>query len=139
MTMSGVEPMTIHATPEALQAYQYRLARTRLELEKMQQKLDERKAAADASSKRKNNLSRRLGSSANNGEGHRRSRARFENIPEVELENPIQNLDMSFMSRDTRGNIIPKTPEAGYMAAQLSYWHPNLRQGTLASHYIRWP
>jgi hypothetical protein len=25
---------------------------------------------------------------------------------------------MSFMSIDTRGNIIPKTPEAGYMATQ---------------------
>jgi hypothetical protein len=30
----------------------------------------------------------------------------------------VQNLDMSFMSIDTRGNIIPKTPEAGYMATQ---------------------
>src|SRR3954454_12773215 len=29
----------------------------------------------------------------------------------------VQNLDMSFMTVDTRGNIIPKTPEAGYMAA----------------------
>jgi hypothetical protein len=34
-------------------------------------------------------------------------------IPEKEWENLIQNLDMSFMSIDTRGHIIPKTPEAG--------------------------
>jgi hypothetical protein len=116
--MSAVEPMTIQATPEALQAYQYRLARTGRELEKMRQKLDQRKAAADASSERRNNLSRRSGSSANNGEGHRRrSRSRLENIPVGEWENLIQNLDMSFMSIDTRGNIIPKTPEVGYMAA----------------------
>jgi hypothetical protein len=31
-------------------------------------------------------------------------------IPEEERENLIQNLDMSFMSIDTRRNIIPKTP-----------------------------
>jgi hypothetical protein len=39
-------------------------------------------------------------------------------IPEGEREHLIQNLDMSFMSIDTRGNIIPKTSEAGYMATQ---------------------
>jgi hypothetical protein len=38
-------------------------------------------------------------------------------IPEAGRKNLVQNLDMSFMSIDTRGNIIPKTPEAGYMAA----------------------
>jgi hypothetical protein len=37
-------------------------------------------------------------------------------VCEHERENLIQNLDMSFMSIDTRGHIIPKTPEAGYMA-----------------------
>jgi hypothetical protein len=39
-------------------------------------------------------------------------------MPEGEWENLIQNPDMSFMSIGTRGNIIPKTPEAGYMVAQ---------------------
>jgi hypothetical protein len=73
------------------------------ELEKMRQKLDGRKDAADASSERTNNLSHRSGRSANNGEGHRRRpRSRLENIPEVERENLIQNLDMSFMSIYTR-------------------------------------
>jgi hypothetical protein len=42
----------------------------------------------------------------------------LQNIPEAERENLVQNLDMSFMSIDTRGNIIPKTPEAGYLATQ---------------------
>ena len=44
--------------------------------------------------------------------------SRLQNIPEAERGNIIQNLDMSFMSIDERGNIIPKTPEAGYMATQ---------------------
>jgi hypothetical protein len=39
-------------------------------------------------------------------------------MPEADRENLVQNLDMSFMSIDTRGNIIPKTPEAGYMVTQ---------------------
>jgi hypothetical protein len=70
--MSGADPMTVQATPEALQAYQYRLARTGRDLEKIKQKLDQRKVTADASSERRNNLSRRSGSSANNVEGNRR-------------------------------------------------------------------
>jgi hypothetical protein len=37
-------------------------------------------------------------------------------IPEAEQKNLVQNLDMYFMSIDTRGHIIPKIPEAGYMA-----------------------
>jgi hypothetical protein len=37
-------------------------------------------------------------------------------VLEHEREHLIQNLDMSFMSIETRGHIIPKTPEAGYMA-----------------------
>jgi hypothetical protein len=42
-------------------------------------------------------------------------------IPEAEREHLVQDLDMSFMSIDTRGHIIPKMPEAGYMAT-----HPYL-------------
>jgi hypothetical protein len=37
-------------------------------------------------------------------------------IPEAERENLVQNLDMYFMSIDSRGHIIPKTTEARYMA-----------------------
>jgi hypothetical protein len=112
--MSSAKPMTVHATPEALQAYQYRRVRTGRELEKIKQKLDQRKVAEDASSERRNNLSRRSGSSENNVEGNRRrSRSRLENIPEGERENLVHNLDMSFISIDTRGNIIPKKPGSG--------------------------
>jgi hypothetical protein len=41
---------------------------------------------------------------------------RMAGIPETELENLVQNLDMSFPTIDTRGHIMPKTPEVGYMA-----------------------
>jgi hypothetical protein len=34
------------------------------------------------------------------------------------MENRMQNLDLSFLSINERGNIIPKTPEAALVAAQ---------------------
>jgi hypothetical protein len=42
----------------------------------------------------------------------------MEGRSEAERKNLVKNIDMSFMLIDTRGNIIPKTPKAGYMAAQ---------------------
>ncbi|KAK1632517.1 hypothetical protein QYE76_006832 [Lolium multiflorum] len=115
--MNGTEPMATTATPEELQAYQYRLARAARELEKQTAELNRRKEAASASSRRRADLSRQ---SRTTGDSHRearnRARSRLQHIPEAEREHLVQNLDMSFMSIDTRGNIIPKTPEAGYMA-----------------------
>ncbi|KAK1682441.1 hypothetical protein QYE76_043289 [Lolium multiflorum] len=115
--MNGTEPMTTTATPEALQAYQYKLARAGRELEKQRITPDERRSVASASSARRAALSQQSGTS---GDNHRyaraRGRSRLANVPKNKQENLIQNLDMSFMSIDTRGHIIPKTPEAGYMA-----------------------
>ena len=115
--MNGSEPMATTATPEEWQAYQYRLARVARELEKQTAELNRRKEAASASSRRRADLSRQ---SRTSGDSHRearnRARSRLQHIPEAEREHLVQNLDMSFMSIDTRGNIIPKTPEAGYMA-----------------------
>ena len=104
--MDGTEPMTTQISPAALQAYQYKIARSRRELEKMQRKLDERKATADASSERRANLSRHTRTS---GDSHRdsraRARSRLAGIPEAERENLIQNLDMSFAVRLPRFRI----------------------------------
>jgi hypothetical protein len=55
--INGTEPMTMQATAEELTTYQYKLSRTRCELQKMQEKLDARKVAADASRERRGNLS----------------------------------------------------------------------------------
>jgi hypothetical protein len=117
--MDGTEPVTTTATPEALQAYQYKIARSKQELEKQMALLDERRAAAASSSECMANLSRH---SRTSGVSHRnnpsRVTSRLANVPEADRENLIQNLDMSFMSIDTRGNFIPKTPEVGYMATR---------------------
>ncbi|KAK1681565.1 hypothetical protein QYE76_042413 [Lolium multiflorum] len=117
--MDGSEPMTTTATVQELQAYQYRLARVSRELEKQTASLNRRKEAASASSRRRADLSRQSRTSGDSHrEARRRAMSRLQNIPEAERGNIIQNLDMSFMSIDERGNIIPKTPEAGYMATQ---------------------
>ncbi|KAK1621408.1 hypothetical protein QYE76_026925 [Lolium multiflorum] len=55
--IDGTEPMTIAATPEESQAYQYRLARIRRELEKQKIELDRMQEAASASSRRRAELS----------------------------------------------------------------------------------
>ena len=81
--------------------------------------LNARKAAADESSKRRaelSNLSSNLG--ANNRRRNGRTASRMNNIPENNRgDHLIRDLDLSFMSVDSRGNITPKTPEAAYMAA----------------------
>jgi hypothetical protein len=110
--------MTTQATTEELTTYQYKLSRTRRELQKLQEKLDARKVAADASSERRANLSAQSGNSANNNtEPRGRARSRTAGIPENQRgEHLIQDLDMTFTSIDSRGHITPKTPEAAYMA-----------------------
>ncbi|KAK1616220.1 hypothetical protein QYE76_021737 [Lolium multiflorum] len=117
--MDGTEPMTMTATAEELQAYQYKLARADRELEKQRAEIDKTRAATSASSRRRAELSRHSGTSGSNHRAARdRGRSHLAHLPEQEREQLIQNLNMSFMSIDTRGNIIPKTPEAGYMATQ---------------------
>jgi hypothetical protein len=117
--MNGTDPMTTTATLEEVQAYQYRLARARREIEKEKILLEQRKATTSASSRRRADLSRQSRTSDDNHRAaHDRGRSRLQHIPEHEREHLIQNLDMSFMLIDTRGNIVPKTSDAGYMAAQ---------------------
>lgn len=117
IAINGTEPMTTQASAEELIAYQYKLSHARRELQKLQDKLDARKAAADVSSDRRANLSAHSGNSTNNHRDHRgRARSRMAGIPEAERgEHLIQDLDMSFMSIDSRGHIMPRMPEAAYM------------------------
>jgi hypothetical protein len=116
-SINSTEPMTTQATLEDLTAYQY--------------KLDARKVAADESRERRANLSARSGISGNNHREPRgRARYRMEGIPKAERgEHLIQDLDMSFMSIDSRGHITPKTPEAAYIATHAYLMAPRPPQG----------
>jgi hypothetical protein len=110
--------MTMQVAAAELMAYQYKLSRTRRELEKMQDKLDARKAGADASSERRANLSAHSRNSANNNRAPGgRTRSRMAHIPEDQRgKHLVQDLDTSFLLIYSRGNITPKTREAAYMA-----------------------
>jgi hypothetical protein len=114
--LTGELPLNAQSTAEELTAYQYRLARAAREMQKQKEELDKRKVAADNSSKRRAGLSAMSGTSHNNGQprGHK-SRPRMPNIPAN--DRVIRDLDMSFMTMDTRGRLVPKTPEAAYIAA----------------------
>jgi hypothetical protein len=94
--------------------YQYLLHRQKRELIKIQQRLNERRAAADESSRRRAQLSSTGGT---HGGGHpRRSASRLSHVPGNERDHLVRDLDLSFMSVDAQGNIVPKTPQAALVA-----------------------
>ena len=117
--MDGTVPMTTQANAEELMAYQYSLSRVRREIQKATALLDARKAAADESSRHRAELSNLSSNSGANNRGRRgRTGSRMNNIPKNNRgEHLVLDLDLTFMSVDSRGNITPKTPEAAYMAA----------------------
>ncbi|KAK1618436.1 hypothetical protein QYE76_023953 [Lolium multiflorum] len=97
--MNGTEPMTTTAIAEELQAYQYKLSRAGWELDKQRIALEQRRAAASASSARRAELSRQPGTSGDNHRAARtRGRSRLAHVTEHEREHLIQNLDMSFIT-----------------------------------------
>ena len=114
--MDGTVPMTTQANAEELMAYQYSLSRVRREIAKATTLLDARKAAADESSRRRAELSNLSSNSGANNRGRNdRTMPRMNNIPENNRgEHLIRDLDLTFMSVDSRGHITPKTPEAAY-------------------------
>ena len=138
--INGTEPMTVTATPEELQAYQYKLARIRRELEKQKNELDMRQESASASSRRRAELSRQSGTS---GDSHRaarnRARSQLQNIPEADRENLVQNLDMSFMSIDTGGILSLRHQKLGTWRRRLSSSHPNHLPEIQERHCTIWP
>ncbi len=87
--MNGTELMTTTATAEELQAYQYKLSRAGRELEKQRIILEQRKAAASASSARRAEQSRQSGTSDNHRAARTRGRSRLAHIPENEREHLI--------------------------------------------------
>jgi hypothetical protein len=87
-------------------------------LYKLQAELDERRRLADESSLRRAALSSQGGSSSNAyPRRYSKSRSRLPDLPEQKRRDATRNLDNSFMAFDALGNIVPKTPETGLVAA----------------------
>jgi hypothetical protein len=102
-----------------LLGYHYALRQQAKQLAKERIEIQKRKDSAIAASK----AARRACSDAScTNRRHRRHGSRFENLEYSERQSISKNLDSSFLSVDKQGNIIPKTPEAAYVAAQ-AYLH----------------
>ena len=116
------------ATREELLAYRYLLYKEKRELRRLRQELDARKERADASSHRQAELSSTgngsVGAGAAGATGaaagnrNRRTSSRLDRIPEEERRRMTRDLDASFMTFDSRGNLYPTTPQAAIVAAQ---------------------
>ena len=82
--------------------------------------LEARKKAADESSLRQAGLSSHRGSSSKCNEYvTNKRRYRLAHLTEQEREESAKVLDFGSMTVDTRGNVIPKTPQAAVMAATM--------------------
>jgi hypothetical protein len=89
------------------------LAKERIEVQKRK---DSAIAASDATRRACRDAS------YTNAKRHRRHGSRYENLKYSDRQSLSKNLDLSFLSVDEQGNIIPKTPEAALVAAQ-AYLH----------------
>jgi hypothetical protein len=68
---------------------------------------------------------------------HCRHGSRFENLEHSERQSLSKNLDLSFLSVDEQGNIIPKTLEAALVAAQTYLYTTRLSPGDPREHMHR--
>jgi hypothetical protein len=115
------------ATREDLLAYRYLIYKDKRELRRPRQELDARKERADASSCWRAELSstrnRSLGAgvagatASGAGNRNRRPSSRLDRIPEYERREITRDLDVSFMTYDSRENLHPATPQAAIVAA----------------------
>jgi hypothetical protein len=97
----------------ALRQQPKQLAKERIEIQKRRDSAIKASAAYHRA---------RSNASYTNSRRHRRHGSRFENLEYLERQSLAKNVDSSFLSVDEQGNIIPKTPEAALVAAQV-YLH----------------
>jgi hypothetical protein len=113
-------PIPTNASKNMLLGYHYALRQQSKQLVKERIEIQKRKDSAIVAS----DAARRARSDASytNDKRHHRHGSRFENIEYSERQSLSKNLDLSFLSVNEQGNIIPKTPEAALVAAQ-AYLH----------------
>jgi hypothetical protein len=99
-----------------LLGYHYALRQQKKQLAKEKIEIQRRKDSAIAAS----NATRRAQSDASHTNPRRNHRhgSRYENLEYSDRQSISKNLDLSFLSVDEQGNIIPKTLEAALVAAQ---------------------
>jgi hypothetical protein len=105
-----------NSSKDMLLGYHYALRQQAKQLAKEKVEIQRRKDSAIAAS----NVARRARSDVSHTNARRNYRhgSRYENLEYSERQSISKNLDLSFLSVDEQGNIVPKTPEAALVAAQ---------------------
>jgi hypothetical protein len=118
--MEHSTPIPTEASKNMLLGYHYALRQQSKQLAKERIEIQKRRDSAIEASAAYHRA--RSDASYTNSRRHRRHGSRFENLEYSERQSLSKNLDLSFLSVDEQGNIIPKTPEAALVAAQ-AYMH----------------
>jgi hypothetical protein len=110
-----------------LLGYHYALRQQSKQLARERSEIQKRKDSAIAASATL--YKARSNASYTNSRRHRRHGSRVENLEYSERRSLSKNLNSSFLSVDDQGNIIPKTPEAALVAAQIYLYTTRLNPG----------
>jgi hypothetical protein len=120
IAMEHGTPIPTNASKNILLGYHYALRQQSKQLAKERIEIQKRRDSAVAASEAYHKA--RSDASYTNSGRHHRHGSRFENLEYSERQSLSKNLDLSFLSVDEQGNIIPKTPEAALVEAQ-AYLH----------------
>ena len=107
------------ASREELMAYHNLLHQQHARLAAAQAELDKRKQLADASSERRARLSSLHSSASQHNSAGRvpKRRSRVQHLPEDDMLELSKSLDSSFMTVDSAGDLMAKTPQGALIAA----------------------
>jgi hypothetical protein len=128
-------PIPSNSNKDMLLGYHYALRQQAKQLAKEKIGIQKRKDSAIAAS----NAARRARSDAShtNAKRNRRHGSRYKNLEYSERQSISKNLDSSFLLVDEQGNIIPKTPEAALVVAQVYLFTTRPSPGDPREHMHR--
>jgi hypothetical protein len=128
-------PIRGDANKNMLLGYHYALRQQSKQLAKEKIEIQKRKESAIAASIAYHKA--HSDASYTNSKKHHQHGSRFENLEHFERQSLSKNLDLSFLSVDEQGNIIPKTPEAALVAAQTYLYTTRPSPGDPREHMHR--
>jgi hypothetical protein len=128
-------PIPTDASKNMLLGYHYALRQQSKQLARERSEIQKKKDSAIAVSVALHKA--RSDTSYTIRKRHRRHESRVENLEHSKRQSLSKNLDSSFLSVNEQGNIIPKTPEAGLVAAQTYLYTTRLSPGDPREHMHR--
>jgi hypothetical protein len=128
-------PIPTDASKNMLLGYHYALRQQSKQLARERSEIQKRKDSAIVASAALHKA--RSDASYTNSKRHRRHQSRVENLEHLERRSLSKNLDSSFLLVDEQGNIIPKTPEAALVAAQMCLYTTRPSPGDPREHMHR--